>query len=630
MLQLLVEYVKNRKIPVEPGFTRKRARWAICFDGEGRFLDVVELGDTTSKRNRGLRFPKCPDLSQGELVAGKEKRSHFLVDTADVVALYGKKSEDSTVRAKHAFFVKLLKEAGKEIQDLSKLAESMGNSGTLREIRSRLETSKAKATDKVTFNIGNHYPLESNSWHQWWRVFRSNLVEKVTTSSSTDGQHTNSDNKIEEKMKSARPMRCYGTGELIEPVRTHPQIEGLADVGGKSRTALVGFDKESFCSFGLKQSANAAVSEDAAAAYRAALNDLLEESSIRLAGAKVVYWFKEDVPQEDDPYPWLEESEEQQERNALSLAKELLDSIKAGRRVDLATNFYYAITLSGAKGRVMVRDWMEGQFEELVTNLCSWFNDLEIVNFSGSKQANLPGIERVVTCLLPLRKSSQAYDDWVKPIGSERIGLWRAALKGTPISHNIVSRVTLLDINFRLNGELENAIDSRDKRLFASTVSLLHARMGLVKAYHLRKSRKTGGGSMTPDLKPHLTEDHPEPAYHCGRLIAVLARLQRAALGNVGAGIIQRYYAAASSTPALVLGRLTRSSQYHISKLEPGLAYWYDGRIAGIWGQIKDSIPTTLTLEKQSLFALGYYQQMAAMWSKKSDNTEDLEEESNE
>jgi len=103
----------------------------------------------------------------------------------------------------------------------------------------------------------------------------------------------------------------------------------------------------------------------------------------------------------------------------------------------------------------------------------------------------------------------------------------------------------------------------------------------------------------------------------------VLSDVQRAALGDVGAGVVQRYYAAASATPALVLGRLTRTSQFHLNKLEklePGLAHWFEGMIAGIWGRIKDTIPRTLTLEEQSLFALGYYQQMAHMRAGKTNS----------
>lgn len=113
-------------------------------------------------------------------------------------------------------------------------------------------------------------------------------------------------------------------------------------------------------------------------------------------------------------------------------------------------------------------------------------------------------------------------------------------------------------------------------------------------------------------MLPYLNEEHPNPAYHCGRLMAVYADLQRTALGDVGASVVQHYYAAASATPALIFGRLSRGSQFHLNKLEKGLAFWYERRLAAIWARIENALPATLTLEEQSLFALGYYQQKAA------------------
>lgn len=112
-------------------------------------------------------------------------------------------------------------------------------------------------------------------------------------------------------------------------------------------------------------------------------------------------------------------------------------------------------------------------------------------------------------------------------------------------------------------------------------------------------------------MEPHLNEEHPAAAYQCGRLMAILAAVQYRALGDVGAGVVQRYYAAASATPALVLGRLVRTAQFHLDKLDRGLARWHEARIANVMSRLGDGIPTTLDLEKQSLFALGYYQQIA-------------------
>ena len=114
-------------------------------------------------------------------------------------------------------------------------------------------------------------------------------------------------------------------------------------------------------------------------------------------------------------------------------------------------------------------------------------------------------------------------------------------------------------------------------------------------------------------MTTYLNPDHPDPAYHCGRLLAVFANLQRAALGDVGAGVVQRYYVAASQTPGLVLGRLASNARNHLGKLEGGLAFWYETKIADVMGQLRDGAPRILDLEGQGLFALGYYQQLAAL-----------------
>ncbi len=192
--------------------------------------------------------------------------------------------------------------------------------------------------------------------------------------------------------------------------------------------------------------------------------------------------------------------------------------------------------------------------------------------------------------------------------------LWRAALKKEPIPFSVLAQAL-----------------NRAKIDIVNDQPFNHARMGLIKAFNLRHNRSQGGDSMSDTLKPFLNEHHPHPAYHCGHLLAVMAALQRRALGNVGAGVVQRYYAAASTTPALVLGRLSRLSQFHLNKLDnPGLAIWYENLLAGIWGRMKDSPPGVLNLEEQSLFALGYYQQIASLGIPKAGNDQPEKGENNE
>jgi len=567
MLDLLVQYAKTHDLAVDPGFAAKTVRWAIVLDPASGSLNVLELGDTEAKRNPGETFQQCPDLTQPELVGGSESRCHFLVETTEVVALYGEKARDVKTQAKHAYFVRLLRGASEAVPQLGVFADRLSDPATLEGLAAELVERKAKPTDKITLAVlGRHPPcvVEWTGWHDWWRDFRARLAPQPGKGRRAD---------------APQQMRSVVTGELVEPCATHPKIRGLAGLGGLAMgDALVCFDKDAFQSYGLAQSANAAMSERVATAYRSALNALIRERGHILAGAMVVHWFKSRVEPEDDPVAFLIEAQQTQELTAQQRARRLLDAVRTGQRPDLAGNHYYALTISGAAGRVMVRDWMEGQFEQLVENVSKWFGHLSIVHRRGGGLAPAPKF------LAVLGATVRDLKELPPPFVAR---MWRVAVCGEAIPQQ-----ALAEALHRIKiGVIEDD-------------PLSHAGMGLLRAYHVRKGDSA--------MEPILNENHPAPAYQCGRLMAVLARVQHAALGDVGAGLVQRYYAAASTTPALRLGQLTKLSQFHLNKLDPGLAHWFESKIAAIWAQIRDRLPKTLSLEEQSLFALGYYQQMAA------------------
>lgn len=611
MIHLLIKYAQEHGLESEPGFKVKDVRWAVCFAEDGQFLDVVELGDVGEKRSRGQQFPRCPDFSQGELVAGGVTRSHFLIETAAVIALYNKKGEEdegAKNQDKHAFFVKLLREVEASMPVLGRLAQRLDDADTLSAIRARFKALKVKPTDKVTPQIGGRFPVESNTWHDWWREFRAGLAA--------------SRRKKNAKTHAPATMRSFVSGQVVSPARTHPKISGRG-----TGNALVSFDKGAFASYGLEKSANAALSEVEAFAYRDAFERLLDETGQRLAGAEVIHWFKGRAPpKEDDPLAWLVEPPKQQEGQAQRRARELLSAIRQGKRPDLGGNLFYALMFSRVEARIMVRDWMEGRFEDLVQSVEAWFSDQAVVRLDGERPAANPRMEGVVTSLLSGRKPGQKYDDWIKPIGADRLHLWRAALHPKqPIPYTALARLVRVNALFHQTKQLEEALKQRRGSAVAITRARLYARMGLMRAYHVRK----GDANMSPGLNPQ----HPDPAYHCGRIMAVLAKLQRAALGDVGAGVVQRYYAAASATPALVLGRLIRNSQFHLSALgkeKRGLAIWFEKQLQEVNDPIQDRYPAVLDLERQSLFALGYYHQLAYRAAEEPAETQLTEEESHD
>jgi len=127
-----------------------------------------------------------------------------------------------------------------------------------------------------------------------------------------------------------------------------------------------------------------------------------------------------------------------------------------------------------------------------------------------------------------------------------------------------------------------------------------------------------------------LNPDDTNAAYRLGRLFAVYENLQRAALPGVNATIKDRYFGAASATPASVFPLLERNSANHLASLrkgdKAGLAHWFDQQIDSILSGFDTAFPRSLRLQEQGRFAIGYhhqraYKRMADKSSQTDDNT---------
>lgn len=583
MLHALIDYADKVGISGEAGFVPKTVRWLITFGNRGEYKGVMSLSDPEDKKGKGQSFPKVPHLK----FSGDTPMRQFLVDTAQYVLLYGEDRPTDKLLTKHHYFLNLLQEAASVEPFLNSVAEALSHSEIREQICRDLveKTPKAKPSDNVTFaeitGQGARTIAKETGWHDWWRGYFPTLFKKA----DHEPEH----------------MRCFISGELTEPLQTHPKIKNLGDVGGNVETTLVGFNKDSFCSFGLKQSSNAAVSSDMAEKYAATLNHLLVENSRRLIGSKIVYWYVgEEVKPEDDPIPALfgdetfgeaevEEIQNDETRpmtskrtryQAEQKVHQLLDAIKSGRKPELRNARFCALTLSGNSGRVVVNDWMEGQFEELVESIDCWFNDTAIISREGDREIKSHKLLSILAA--PVRELKEIS----KPL---EMSIWNSAIKNSRIEDSVMAH-TLQRIKYDV---------LRDE-------AARHSRIGLIKAYCNRNER-------IPNMENQLNTKIKDSAYLCGRILAILANIQYKALGDVGAGIVQRYYAAASATPGLVLGRLVRLAQTgHLPKIEPvRLRKWFDRQLAEVWALLEEAPPATLPLEKQTLFAMGYYQQKA-------------------
>lgn len=590
MLKALYDYAISRALTLPPGYVNKPVRAYIALSQDGRLLGV-ESAD-------GEAVP-CPDIGS---MANSAQLSNVLVEKRAVVV-----PQEESVKSR--FFLSALRDGAQAEPMMGVCAAALEDPERAAAIRAELDRAKVKPADRIAFKVDGARVALSEGTKAWWAQYRLRF-----------------------KGNGGGQARCLITGELTTPVETVPKISGLSVVGGHaSGDALICFDKAAFCSYDLRQAANAPVSEEAIAAVKAALDDLLHDAPV-LAGMKFVHWYDKPVPRESDPVRWTfggldfgpeEEDAGEAEAGAddaeteegeadardaetrRAQADELVKSLNEGTSPAPLASVYYILMLTGVGGRVMIRRYEHGSYEELQRMLKLWQEDIRLTDLSGT---GLMRPHKLTAMLIRLIKRQGSDARIMDRLGKELAGVTPAVLTailtGTKLPDSVAARA-LAYIRAQMLSSDEDATQVPDGMACQ-----------WLKAW-LRRRERENGEVYTLEK---LNEKHPSVAYHCGRLVEVYGEIQQAGLGDVNAGVLERFYASAMSTPALVLGRLDKLSVYHLQKIEsPALAAWYARLLAEIWCDVGTEIPTTLTLEQQTQFAMGYRQQYAALRASRRD-----------
>lgn len=388
-----------------------------------------------------------------------------------------------------------------------------------------------------------------------------------------------------------RTARCLVTGRLAVPALTHPWIKRIPGTN-KGQTALISFNEPAFRSMNLEQSENAPVSRDGAEGYVTALNYLLREdpstdrryaSGIGLGNENVVLvWTKEKAPELATLLDWFDG------RTAESAIETVRAPFSGLEPSESDTTDFYAVTLGGNAARVVVRDWYQTKFGTAKANIQRWFADLRLV-----------GQDRPIAVWQLLGAIDPPGNAPVPPALAAALG--RAALFGGRVPIELLRHALL---------RLRVPPKPQERHLLLQRVALI--KLTLIRTFH-------------QEVSVSLDEEKKEVPYLLGRLFAVLERLQGVALGDINATIRDRYFGAASATPAVVFPRLIRLSMHHLSKSGAGWLERVKGQIVGALPA--EQFPQILSLEDQGLFAVGYYHQREKFFEKKETTDVDHSEE---
>lgn len=587
MLNALYDYAVRHELSLPDGYAKKTVAAYISFSSTVDEYVEIHMGDD--------RKIPCPDI--GSLANGKEK-SNIIVEKRSIVI-------PDEENAKSNFFRNALVELGQVEPDAALCAEKLSNADILEKIRLRLDENKIKPANRISFMVDGRKLHNSSHLLEWWKNWRQGIMPP----------------------KKGDLAPCLITGELTIPVATAPSVKGLRVVGGHaSGDALICFDKPAFCSYGLKQAANAPVSETAMGAVKAALDELISDAPI-LCGMKFVHWYDRDIEKPYDPFfddnffvlgfgydeEPEEESLEETEIQARKKADRLINAVQSGDTAPTLDAIYHILLLSGVGGRVMVRRYEMGKYETLQKNLDRWNRDLALVNPYGM---GLCKPLKLTARLIRLLKYQNNDRKIFERLGKELSGITPAVLTAILDYGRLPDAVAIRALAYIRSKLLSNDEEQKDDNLDGWACQWL-------KVWLLRNHERS-----EEHLNEYYNPNHPEPAYHCGAAMAVYGEIQHKAMPEVNVNMAQRFYASCIQTPALVLGRLSQMSVHHLAKIENKFYQnLYRELLEQVHTAIGPVIPTTLNLEKQSYFALGYYQMYAKMRQDRMDAVNKNKEE---
>lgn len=421
----------------------------------------------------------------------------------------------------------------------------------------------------------------------------------------------------QEIKKDIELFQCGISGEKDEIARIHNKIKGVAG-GLATGSVLIGFNNSSENSYGNEQSYNSNISKNAMNKYSKALNYLLDGPKHKKIFDEItlVYWGMSDDEKYDDLMSMLVFGDESLNvENTDNMLNKLVERAKEGvisteevsDVIGIDSNVdFYMIGLKPNSSRLSLKFIYKRKFADILLNIANHQRDMQITK----------DFTPVPFWLLKKELCNpNSKDSKISPELFTK--LFESAIYGRQYPVSLLSTV-IQRAKTDKNTDKNKKIDIKENRV----------RAGIIKAYLNRKSRILYGKE---ELKVSLDKENRNQAYLCGRLFAVLEKLQQDVSGNkLNTTIKDSYFSSASSKPAMVFPKIIKLAQNHLKKLDnESYVVFYNKLIGEIIDSINGEFPETLMLSDQGRFIVGYYQQYQDFFIKKEDkeNIEKKEEE---
>ena len=403
--------------------------------------------------------------------------------------------------------------------------------------------------------------------------------------------------RIESLTNSNKEAICIVTGEKAKPVST---TYSTFVVGGKSNAKLVAFQVDSgYDSYGKKMGLNAPISEVAEFKYTTALLAMLSKASrnkFQLGKHHTfLFWASKDdeagQKAEDSFFTLFGFDEQKDDPNKnIEQVRKVFEAIYKGTLKTTSEDTFYILGLAPNAARIAVTYWAEIPLRQFAETICKHFDDMEVIDIRPKKKPYTSLIDMIRTVTLG-GKVSDATPNLADAVV-------KSIFEGIPYPQTLFASCIR-----RIRAE------SGDKDKNAVHIT----RAAIIKAYLNRISNNQR-------IQIMLDKDNTNQGYLCGRLFAVLDKIQEEA--NNQHSIRERYMNSASATPAAVFSTILNLSNHHMENLKSeGRIIYFEKLKQEIISKIDaDGFKAQLDLQDQGRFFIGYYHQRQDFFTKNEEN----------
>ena len=389
---------------------------------------------------------------------------------------------------------------------------------------------------------------------------------------------------------------CLVTGKKANPVEV---TTATMILGSQATAKLVAFQVNSgYDSYGKSKGYNAPISEEAEFAYTTALNAMLAKDSHNkfVIGTRTfLFWASSDSDASKKTEEGLFslfgkfEANEDDPNRRIELVRDTFMSVYNGKLHANKDDKFFILGLAPNSARIAVVYWSEQPLREFAGLISRHFEDMEIVDTRKDRKP-YAGLHSMLGSVTLSGKSSDAAPNLPEAVV-------KSIFQGLPYPMSLFQACI---------------------RRIRAEQSVTIVRAAIIKAYLNRLNNNND-----IKIKIMLDKENQNQGYLCGRLFAVLDKIQEDANGIHS--IRERYMNSASSTPATVFSTVLNLSAHHLEKLNNGKQVYYEKLKQEIISKLDaDGFPAHLSLQDQGRFFVGYYHQRQDFFtSKENKETED-------